>query len=97
MLYDQLAAYVEEQNILPTEQHGFRAGRGVDTALATAFSKIAKASDQRKKIGIAAYDFSSAFDTVEKSCQEKQEENSLGDCGGSMDFNLNCFLWFLTF
>ena len=65
VLYDQLVLYVEAHGLLPSEQHGFRTGRSVDTALAAMSANIAKEMDSGKKVGISAFDFSAAFDTVE--------------------------------
>ena len=65
VLYDQLVAYIEANDLLPKEQHGFRAGRSVDTALASALTSAAVAIDGGRKVAITAYDFSSAFDTLD--------------------------------
>ena len=67
VLYDQLAAYVEACGIIPNQQHGFRVGHGVDTALATMFNAAVKAMGHGRKVGLVTYDFSSAFDMVESS------------------------------
>ena len=67
VLYNQLVDYIESQNILPQEQHGYRAGRGTHTALASMFAKIARALDRGMKVGLSAFDFSSAFDTIDPS------------------------------
>ena len=65
VLYNQLVDYIESQNILPQEQHDYRAGRGTHTALASMFAKIARAMDRGLKVGLSAFDFSSAFDTID--------------------------------
>ena len=67
VLYNQLVSFIEAHCILPDEQHGYRASRSVDTALASMMGKIAYALDRGMKIGMAAFDFSSAFDTIEAS------------------------------
>ena len=64
VLYDQMVLFLEDSCILPHEQHGFRQGRSTDTALATLFSRIAQAQDRSQKIGLSAFDYSAAFDTV---------------------------------
>ena len=72
VLYDQLTAHIESQGLLPPEQHGYRKGRSVDTALASVTAQIAKALDHGKRVGISAFDFSSAFDTVEATVLERK-------------------------
>ena len=65
VLYDQLIDHVESQGLLPPEQHGYRQNRGVDTALASMLLQVARAIDKGLKVGISAFDYSAAFDTVE--------------------------------
>ena len=65
VLFNQIAEHIESNGILPHEQHGFRASRGVDTALARLFTNIALAKDRGSKVGLLAFDFSAAFDTVD--------------------------------
>ena len=66
VLQAQLSAYVEENKILPPEQHGFRSGRSVDTALATVTSQLAAAKENKdERAVLAAFDFSAAFDTLD--------------------------------
>ena len=65
VLHNQITEFVETKFLLPEEQHGFRSGRGVDTALATMLTKAAKALDAGRKVALAAFDYSAAFDTVE--------------------------------
>ena len=65
VLYEQLIDYVERTGLLPKEQHGFRSGRSIETALTSAFINAAMAMDNGNKVGITAYDFSAAFDTID--------------------------------
>ena len=65
VMLDQLITHIESHNLLPNEQHGFRPMRGVDTAVARLLAKVAQALDKGDKISISAYDYSSAFDTIE--------------------------------
>ena len=60
----QMRDYLEENGLLPAEQHGFRAGRSTLTALASATLSWSAAAGRGNVVGIMAYDFSSAFDTV---------------------------------
>ena len=72
VLYNQLIDYVETQAVLPQQQHGYRKGRGTHTALAQMFANIARAMDKGSKVGLSAYDFSSAFDTIEAPTLESK-------------------------
>ena len=65
VLLNQLIDYIESNNILPNEQHGFRPSRGVDTAIVRLLARVAQAMDKGQKIGISAYDYSAAFDCIE--------------------------------
>ena len=67
VLYNQLIDHVESQGLLPPEQHGYRRNRGVDTALASMLLQVARAIDKGLKVGLSAFDYSAAFDTVEPS------------------------------
>ena len=64
ILEDQFSSYVEE-NVLPDQQHAYREGRSVDTAISmTAFYLEEFKSKGLKRIG-SAFDYSSAFDTMD--------------------------------
>ena len=65
ILYGQLVEYVEQNEVLPPEQHGFRAKRSVETALVCLLARAAQHVDRKLKVSIAAFDFSAAFDTVD--------------------------------
>ena len=65
VLFNQMYEFIEANSILPPEQHGFRSGRGVDTALASMLTRAAGYLDAGKKVTVAAFDYSAAFDTVE--------------------------------
>ena len=54
VLQAQLSAYVEENKILPPEQHGFRSGRSVNTALATVTSQLAAAKENKDERAVLA-------------------------------------------
>ena len=72
ILHDQMVSHLEENRLLPHAQHGFRVGRSVDTALTSLFSHIAEAQDSGLKVGLSAYDYSAAFDTVSKEVLESK-------------------------
>ena len=61
---DQMVAFLEEEKLIPHQQHGFRPGRGTPTALTSLLSRIAEAQERGCKVALVAYDFSSAFDTA---------------------------------
>ena len=72
ILMDQMVAFLEEEGVIPHEQHGFRAGRSVDTALTSMLSRLAQAQEKGLKIGLAAYDYSAAFDTMSRNVLEEK-------------------------
>ena len=57
-------SFLEEEKLIPHQQHGFRPGRGTQTALTSLLARIAEAQERGCKVSLAAYDFSSAFDTA---------------------------------
>ena len=71
IVYEQLSKYLEEADILPPQQHGFRKNHSVSTAVAMALSKWAKLP-----IGaaIGSFDLSEAFNTVQTSTLLKMLE-----------------------
>ena len=54
-----------ERFVFPPEQHGYRPGRSVDTATAKAASFIDEFKSKHLKMANSAYDYSSAFDTMD--------------------------------
>ena len=61
----QITSFAERWKWLPSEQHGFRQRRGIDTALANLVTEAAAGMDKKQKITISAFDYSAAFDTVD--------------------------------
>ena len=61
---NQMLDFIEEQ--LPDAQHGFRRKRSVVTALIGSIHEWAEVLSNGNDIGIVAWDFSSAFDTITK-------------------------------
>ena len=67
IIADQLVTFLEENHVLPEAQHGFRAGRSIVTAMTSAIHSWSTRSRLRTgdpDLGIQAFDFSAAFDTV---------------------------------
>lgn len=62
VVVDQLVPFLSHR--LPNEQWGFRRARGTAGALAAAHGSWTKAAVQGKTVAVAAFDFSSAFDTM---------------------------------
>ncbi|KAL0819933.1 hypothetical protein ABMA28_007935 [Loxostege sticticalis] len=61
---DQLTKYLEDHNILPTLQSGFRRGHGTATALADVVDGLLTAQDQGRVSMLLLLDFSRAFDSI---------------------------------
>ena len=63
LVLSQLMPFLDPK--LPSSQFGFRPGRGTSDAIATAHSSWTKAVSAGKVTGIAAFDLTAAFDTVD--------------------------------
>ncbi|KAL0883331.1 hypothetical protein ABMA27_016821 [Loxostege sticticalis] len=61
---DQLTGYLEEHNILPDLQSGFRRGHGTATALADVVDNLLTAQDKGMVSMLILLDFSRAFDSI---------------------------------
>ena len=70
VILQQLTPFLEKK--LPPCQFGFRPGRSATAAVATAHGAWAKASSAGRVTGIAAFDLTAAFDTVDHKilCQK---------------------------
>ena len=64
VLVRHLFHYLDEYDLLITNQHGFRRGRSCETALVSTFQKWADPLDQNRTIDALLLDFSKAFDRV---------------------------------
>ena len=60
-----LLSHLTEHGLLPDSQHGFRPGRSTTTAVAAAHGAWHKIRQSGRALAVAAFDFSSAFDTVD--------------------------------
>lgn len=60
-----LERHLRVVNGLPESQHGFRAGRSCATALASAHSCWVMGTSAGKVVGVAAFDLTAAFDTLD--------------------------------
>lgn len=64
VVHEQVISYLEENNILPTHQSGFRKGRGTATALMDVVDNILAAQDQGEASILVLLDFTRAFDCI---------------------------------
>jgi hypothetical protein len=64
LIYFQLLPFIEEKQLLPLLQSGFRRGHNTETALLYFTSKVYKAMSQKRVTLVLSLDFSKAFDTV---------------------------------
>ena len=62
---EDLDQHLLKTDSLPNTQYGFRSGRSTTTAIAAAHANWTKAKQDGKVLGILAFDFSAAFDTVD--------------------------------
>ena len=64
----QLTDFLDQNGLLPQSQHGFRRHRSIVTAMSSAihaWSTRSKEGTRDPDLGIAAFDYSAAFDTVD--------------------------------
>lgn len=64
ILYEQLFTHLEQNNILPPTQSGFRANHSTTTALLQVTDDVIQASDQGQCTCVVLLDYSKAFDTL---------------------------------
>ena len=60
----ELIYHLEDKNILNPRQHGFRKGRGTDTAIALAHESISKSLSDNRMVTVVLRDVKGAFDKV---------------------------------
>ena len=78
VVIDQFLDYLDENNLLPPAQHGFRQGHSTVTALVRTIQKWTS----QKGSAIAPFDYSAAFDTISKETVQQRLE----DIGASNNF-----------
>ncbi|XP_063837210.1 uncharacterized protein LOC135086410 [Ostrinia nubilalis] len=64
IVHEQVTKYLEDTNILPSLQSGFRRGHGTATALLDEVDNILAAQDQGMATILVLLDFSRAFDSI---------------------------------
>lgn len=65
IINQQLSDFVENNDILPECQSGFRRGHGCSAALTNVTDDILRAADDGKVTALALLDFTKAFDTID--------------------------------
>jgi hypothetical protein len=81
----QLLSHMEEWDLLPDQQHGFRKHRSTDTALAQLTHFLEAAKRRKDKAFVASFDFSAAFDTIDPKVVSESLKR-LGASGRTMDW-----------
>lgn len=66
VVYKQLIKYVEKNNILVTEQSGFRESHSCETTLQNVLNEWKIKCDNKQKTGVAFLDFKRAFETIDR-------------------------------
>ena len=61
---NQLIKYLEENNLLASNQHAYRKGHSTTTCLAEVLNRVHKLVDQKKNCAIVSLDLSKAFDSI---------------------------------
>ena len=61
----ELVKFLEDNNLLASQQHGFRKGRSTVTQLLEYYEKICKAIEDRTNLDTVYLDFAKAFDKAD--------------------------------
>lgn len=65
IVYKQISTYLQQNEIIPNHQSGFRAAHSTSTALLDSTDNIIRAIDKKLATIFVALDFSKAFDTID--------------------------------
>lgn len=65
IVYVQISQYISDNNILPSQQSGFREGHSTVTALLNITDNIIRALDKKLAVIMIALDYSKAFDVID--------------------------------
>jgi hypothetical protein len=82
---EAVESHLAKVNGLPNSQFGFRPKRSTTAAVATAHALWTKARQEGNYVGVLLFDFSSAFDTVDK-CQLLPKLAALGVRGTALSW-----------
>ena len=64
LCFQQLYPFIEREQLLPIQQHGFRKNKSTETALTTLMSAMCNAAERREMTTLLSLDMSKAFDRV---------------------------------
>ena len=64
---NQITKFLEDNKLLPNNQHGFREGRSTMTALTEIQNKWITSTEDGKTTGVLVWDLSAAFDTLDSN------------------------------
>ena len=64
LIRNRVMTHLESTNFLDEDQHGFREGRGTNTAMASLLQKLDYLKDNHKYVSIISLDIMGAFDTI---------------------------------
>ena len=81
MVARQLVPYLNDNNLLPSLQSGFRASHSTETAILHVFSDILSAVDRGEFAALVLLDLSAAFDTVDHQILLERMQRSFGITG----------------
>ena len=90
LILSQLLCYLNNENLLPPTQSGFRRFHSTETTLLRILSDVYSAIDLSELTLLACFDVSSAFDTVDHDILLKRLERSFG-------ISDQALLWFTSY
>ena len=64
IIKDNIQEHLQNNNVIPLEQHGFTPGRSCSTQLLLAINEWTKALDDGYSVDVLYFDFQKAFDSV---------------------------------
>ena len=68
IINDNIQEHLQNNNVIPLEQHGFTPGRSCSTQLLLAINEWNKALDDGYSVDVLYFDFQKAFDSVPHNC-----------------------------
>ena len=74
VVYEQVTIFFEKNSLLPENQHGFRSGRSIMTALSNIQQEWANNTENKFITGILLWDLSASFDCLDSDilCRKLQ-------------------------
>ena len=89
IVHQQLKAYLDEQQVLSSAQHGFRSKRSCCPALLTISNNLSAAKNDGRFSAIAALDYTRAFDTINHEILLRKL--------AAINFDSNSLSWFSSY